>query len=57
MQEPLAAAIIDLTQWDGECQLIDPMCGSGTRLCEGLMRYRRIPAVYLRGSKGTLLIC
>ena len=52
MQESLAATIIDLTQWDGECKLIDPMCGSGTLLCEALMRYCRIPAAYLRESFG-----
>ena len=52
MQESLAAAILDLTQWDGERRLIDPMCGSGTLLCEGLMRYCRIPAAYLRESFG-----
>ena len=52
MQESLAATIIDLTEWDGERTLIDPMCGSGTLLCEGLMRYCRIPAAYLRESFG-----
>jgi putative N6-adenine-specific DNA methylase len=52
IQESLAASIIDLTQWDGERTLIDPMCGSGTLLCEGLMRYCRIPAAYLRESFG-----
>jgi len=52
IQESLAASIIDLTQWDGERTLIDPMCGSGTLLCEALMRYCRIPASYLRESFG-----
>ncbi|MHB8989717.1 MAG: THUMP domain-containing class I SAM-dependent RNA methyltransferase [Desulfobulbia bacterium] len=52
IQESLAASIIDLTQWDGERTLIDPMCGSGTLLCEALMRYCRIPAAYLRESFG-----
>lgn len=52
MQESLAAAILDLTEWNGERKLIDPMCGSGTLLCEGLMRYCRIPASYLRESFG-----
>jgi putative N6-adenine-specific DNA methylase len=47
IQESLAASIIDLTEWDGERTLIDPMCGSGTLLCEALMRYCRIPAAYL----------
>ncbi len=52
IQESLAASIIDLTEWNGERQLIDPMCGSGTLLCEALMRYCRIPAAYLRESFG-----
>lgn len=52
IQESLAASIIDLTEWDGERKLIDPMCGSGTLLCEALMRYCRIPASYLRESFG-----
>jgi len=52
MQETLAAAIIRLTQWDGETPLYDPMCGSGTLLCEAMMRYCRIPSGYLRGNFG-----
>ncbi|KQC11612.1 MAG: RNA methyltransferase [Candidatus Cloacimonas sp. SDB] len=44
MQETLAAAIIRLSEWQGEKQLWDPMCGSGTLLCEALMLYCRIPA-------------
>ena len=43
MQETLAAAIIRLSKWDGEKPLLDPMCGSGTILCEALMHYCRIP--------------
>lgn len=52
MQETLAAAIILLTRWDGETPLYDPMCGSGTLLCEAMMRYCRIPAGYLRKNFG-----
>jgi len=48
MQETIAAAIIKQAEWDGERPLIDPMCGSGTLLCEALMRYCRIPSGYLR---------
>ncbi|MFC1887295.1 class I SAM-dependent RNA methyltransferase [Candidatus Cloacimonadota bacterium] len=44
MQETLAAAIIRLSGWNGEQNLWDPMCGSGTLLCEALMHYCRIPA-------------
>jgi putative N6-adenine-specific DNA methylase len=51
MQETLGAAIIHLSGWDGERPLIDPMCGSGTLLCEAAMSYCRIPAGYLRKSQ------
>jgi putative N6-adenine-specific DNA methylase len=52
MQETLAAAIIRLSKWDGESPLWDPMCGSGTILCEALMHYCRIPAQKLRKKFG-----
>ncbi len=52
MQETLAAAIIRISKWDGENPLWDPMCGSGTILCEALMHYCRIPAQKLRRKFG-----
>ncbi len=52
MQETLAAAIIQLSKWDGQNPLWDPMCGSGTLLCEALMHYCRIPAQKLRKKFG-----
>lgn len=52
MQETLAAAIVRLSKWDGENILWDPMCGSGTILCEALMHYCKIPAQYLRKNFG-----
>ncbi len=52
MQETLAAAIIRFSRWDGETGLWDPMCGSGTLVCEALMHYCRIPAGYLRTRFG-----
>jgi len=52
MQETLAAAIIRLSKWDGELPLWDPMCGSGTILCEALMHYCKIPAQKLRKKFG-----
>jgi putative N6-adenine-specific DNA methylase len=52
MQESLAAALIDLSEWDGKTPLYDPMCGSGTLLCEAAMRAARIPAGYLRKGFG-----
>jgi len=52
MQETVAAALIELSGWDGERPLYDPMCGSGTLVCEALMRYCRVPAAYLRAREG-----
>jgi putative N6-adenine-specific DNA methylase len=52
MQETLAAAIIKISKWDGESTLWDPMCGSGTIICEALMHYCRIPAQKLRKKFG-----
>lgn len=52
MQETVAAAIIRMSEWDGDRALHDPMCGSGTLLAEALMHYCRIPASYLRGRFG-----
>jgi putative N6-adenine-specific DNA methylase len=52
MQETVAAAMLAMTGWDGETPLVDPMCGSGTILCEALMRYCRVPAAFLRAKQG-----
>ncbi len=52
MQETLAAAIVELSGWDGSSRLYDPFCGSGTILCEALMKYCRIPPGYLRKRFG-----
>jgi putative N6-adenine-specific DNA methylase len=52
MQETVAAAIIDHSGWKGDVPLYDPMCGSGTLLCEALMTYCRIPAGYFRETFG-----
>ncbi len=48
MQETVAAAIIELSKWDGKKPLYDPMCGSGTLLCEALMKYCKVPAQVFR---------
>lgn len=37
INEVLAAGLIMLTGWDGNCDLIDPMCGSGTFLIEAAL--------------------
>ena len=52
MQETVAAAVVRLSEWDGSRPLHDPMCGSGTLLCEALMRHCRIPAQIFRENFG-----
>ncbi|PIE52459.1 RNA methyltransferase [Candidatus Fermentibacteria bacterium] len=52
MRETVAAAALEMTGWKGEKPLSDPMCGSGTILCEALMKYCRIPAGYYRKKWG-----
>jgi 23S rRNA (guanine2445-N2)-methyltransferase len=52
IQETVAAAMLELAEWDGERPLYDPMCGSGTLLCEAVMRYCRIPASHFRRQFG-----
>ena len=52
MQETVAAAILQCSEWDGSRPLVDPMCGSGTLLAEALMQHCRIPAAFLRPRFG-----
>lgn len=52
MQETIAAAIIQFSGWDGVVPLYDPLCGSGTLLCEALMRYSHVPAGIFRQRFG-----
>ncbi|HIJ79169.1 MAG: THUMP domain-containing protein [Desulfobulbaceae bacterium] len=52
MQETVAAAIVNLSGWDGSRPLVDPMCGSGTLLCEAYLAYCRIPGGFLRDRFG-----
>ena len=52
MQETVAAAIIRFSEWNGSVPLYDPLCGSGTLLCEALMRYSNIPAGVFRKGFG-----
>lgn len=47
LNEVLAAGIILMTGWKGECDLIDPMCGSGTIAIEAALIARNIsPGVF-----------
>jgi putative N6-adenine-specific DNA methylase len=52
MQETVAAAIIRFSEWDGSVPLYDPLCGSGTLLCEALMQDSHIPAGIFRQRFG-----
>lgn len=52
LKETLAAAIIDLTGWDGRAPLFDPMCGSGTLVIEAAMKALRIAPGLARQSFG-----
>jgi len=52
MKETLAAAMVALSGWQGDRPLYDPMCGSGTLLCEALLTAGRIPAGRLRSFFG-----
>ncbi len=47
LNEVLAAGIILMTGWKGDCDLIDPMCGSGTIAVEAALIARNIsPGVF-----------
>lgn len=47
INEVLAAGIIKLSGWDGQSNLVDPMCGSGTFLIEAALIAANInPGVY-----------
>jgi putative N6-adenine-specific DNA methylase len=48
LNEVLAAGIIQLSGWDKETALLDPMCGSGTILIEAAMLASNFPAQMLR---------
>ena len=52
LSEVLASGMIMLTGWDGEQELLDPMCGSGTILTEACMISSNTPAGYFRKSFG-----
>lgn len=50
LNEVLAAGMILKTGWKGECDLVDPMCGSGTLLIEAAMIAMNIPPGIYRSS-------
>ena len=52
MVETLAAAIIQYSEWDGRVPLYDPLCGSGTLLCEAYLHASHTPAALFRQKFG-----
>ena len=52
LNEVLAAGMILMTGWRGECDLIDPMCGSGTIPIEAALIARNIAPVVFRKEFG-----
>jgi putative N6-adenine-specific DNA methylase len=50
LNEILAAGMLLLAGWDGQCDFIDPMCGSGTLLTEAAMIALNIPPGLYRNS-------
>lgn len=52
INECLAAAMIILSGWDGDCDFIDPMCGSGTIAIEAAYIARNIAPGLLRDDFG-----
>lgn len=52
ISEVLAAGIILLSGWEGHCDFMDPMCGSGTFLAEAAMIACNIPANLNRDEFG-----
>ncbi len=50
LNEALAAGMILMSGWDGGCDFIDPMCGSGTLPIEAALIARGIPPGILRKS-------
>ena len=50
INEVLAAGIILKSGWNGQCPLVDPMCGSGTFLVEAALIAANInPGIYRKG--------
>ncbi len=52
INEVVAAGMIQLSGWHGECDFIDCMCGGGTLLIEAVMIALNIPAGYYREKFG-----
>ncbi len=52
VNEVVAAAMVKLSGWHGECDFQDPMCGGATILIEAAMQALNIPAGFYRREYG-----
>lgn len=52
INEALAAGMLLMAEWNGQCDFVDPMCGSGTLLIEAAMIALNIPPGIYRSSFG-----
>lgn len=52
MVETLAASIIKISGWDCSRPLYDPLCGSGTLLCEAYLHATKTPPAIFRAKFG-----
>lgn len=51
ISEVLAAGMVLLSGWDAATDLLDPMCGTGTILCEAAMIAQKMPSdIFVRNS-------
>lgn len=56
IMETLAAAILEISGWDGKKPIYDPMCGSGTLLAEAWLKAGNIPPGTLRKKFGFMML-
>ncbi|HJV66540.1 MAG TPA: THUMP domain-containing protein [Geomonas sp.] len=52
LKENLAAALVELSGWDGRVPFLDPMCGTGTIAIEAALKALRIAPGLLRAGFG-----
>jgi len=52
LKENLAAALVELSGWDGSQPFLDPMCGTGTIAIEAALKALRVPPGLLRAGFG-----
>lgn len=52
LKENLAAALVELSGWDGSTPFVDPMCGTGTIAIEAALKALRVAPGLLRAGFG-----